>query len=438
MHFEDMRVALALDDPGSLPAGESSDVRPRVMRAEWTSPSGWVTSGNRSRSISMWCRLVLFALLLTACGPQASNQAVASTARTTPPPQASSATTPVSALAVCSVPAVSWYQAGNPVQLPPIGVQAHYVSYPDGAISAGPADEFTQGGDGFGWRSSTQPGLRGTGPVGYYDVAMKRFLPVPRSQVSPDGRRYVYMDFTQGGLYEFGQLHVVDVSTGHDSTLGLAAAQYLILDFSAEGIYFTYGPYAQSAGLWLLNPDSSATRQVFQDGYVQAIANGKAWIAVNEEDLHPTSPLPGGEGNAKLPVLNVLLRRDLKSGEVVEWLRRPITSSNFELLSAYGDTPAVLVYVADANDPKWSTGQVPYEVWLLPGPSAPVKVAAGVVANIQADPWYRTGREGLGIRDSRGIWLGSDAIYLYEFGKGLTKVAAFPGFPANGCMPAGS
>ena len=141
--------------------------------------------------------------------------------------------------------------------------------------------------------------------------------------VSPDGRRYVYMDYTQGGLYVFGQIHVVDVATGRDRTLDLPAAEYEIFDFSADGIYLTYGPYAESAGLWLLNPDSGAIRQVFQDGYVVAVANGEAWLVVSEQDLHPTSPLPGGEGNAKLPVLNVLLRRDVKSGQVTEWLRRP-------------------------------------------------------------------------------------------------------------------
>ncbi|MHB8589288.1 MAG: TolB-like translocation protein [Candidatus Dormibacteraceae bacterium] len=331
---------------------------------------------------------------------------------------------------------VSWYQPGTSgdVHLPPFGVQAHYVSYPQGVVSADPADQFTNGDDGFGWRSSAAPGLRGTGPVGYYDVAVKRFLPVPRAQVSPDGRRYVYMDYTQGGLYVYGQIHVVDVATGRDRTLDLPAAQYEIFDFSADGIYFTVGPYGQSAGLLLLNPDSVATRQVFQDGYVIAVANGEAWLIANEQDLHPTSPLPGGEGNATVPVLNVLLRRDLKSGQVTEWLRRPINTWTFELLGVYGGAPALLVYLADANDARWSTGKVPYEVWLLSRPATPEKVDVGVAADLQLDPWYQTGRNGLGISDSHGIWLGGQAIYLYQPDQGLTKIATFPGFPANGCM----
>lgn len=369
-------------------------------------------------------RLALLAVLMTACSAQATPSAVA---------------TPGSTLAECRLPVVSWYQPGNPVQLPSFGVQAHYVSYPGGAISTGPADAFTQADDGFGWRSSATPALRGTGPVGYYDAPFNRFLPVPRSQVSPDGSRYAYMDYTQGGLYVYGQIHVVDVATGRDRTLGLPAAQYLIFDFSADGIYFTYGPYGQSAGLLLLNPDSGATRQVFPDGYVLAVADGAAWIAVNEQDIHPTAPLPGGEGNPKVVVLNLLLRRDMKSDQVTEWLRRPLTAPTFELLGIFGGSPALLIYLAGEGDHRWSTNSVPYEVWLVSRPATPETVAAGLTSDLETNPWYRTGRVetssgGLGISDAHGIWLGGSAIYLYQHGKGLSKVATFPGFPANGCL----
>jgi hypothetical protein len=388
----------------------------------------------------MWLRFALLAVLCTACSFQVPQpQANASAARTGGPAQPSLARTPASTLLACRLPVVSWYQPGNPVQLPSMGVQADYVSYPDGAISPDPVDEFTLGDDGLGWRSSATPVLRGTGPVGYYDAAVKRFLPVPRAQVSPDGRRYAYMDYTQGGLYAYGLIHVVDAATGLDRTLGLPAAQYLMFDFSADGIYFTYGPYGQDAGLLLLNPDTGATHQVFPDGYVLAVANGDAWLAVNEQDPHPTSPLPGGEGNAKLPVLNVLLRRDIKSGQDTEWLRRPLSASGFQLLGVYSGSPAVLVYLADDNDVRWGTNSVPYEVWLVSRPATPEKVSPGITSDLQTDPWYRTGRvetsySGLAISDAHGIWLGGSAIYLYQQGKGLTKIATFPGFPANGCM----
>jgi len=76
--------------------------------------------------------------------------------------------------------------------------------------------------------------------------------------------------------------------------------------------------------------------------------------------------MPGGEGNASLPSLNVLLRRDLKSGQVNEWLRRPLTAPGFQLLGFYGGTPAVLVFLAGTNDPRWNTGKVPYLAFLAP------------------------------------------------------------------------
>jgi hypothetical protein len=123
----------------------------------------------------------------------------------------------------------------------------------------------------------------------------------------------------------------------------------------------------------------------------------------------------------------------VKSGQIEEWLRRTASASGFELLGVYGGSPAVLIYLADDNDVRWSSGKVPYEVWLLPRPSTPEKVDSGVNADLQNDAWYRTGRNGLGIIDSHGIWLGGNAIYLFQHGEGLTKIATFPGFPANGC-----
>ena len=340
-------------------------------------------------------------------------------------------------LAACKVPVVSWYQPGpsGTSVLPPYGVEAHYMSYPGGVVSAAAADQFTSPGDGFGWRTSGVPMLRGTGPVGYYDAAFKRFLPVPRAQVSPDGRRYTYMDSTQGGLYAYGHLHVVDVASGRDRTLNLPAAEYEIYDFSAAGIYFSYGPYGLSAGLSIVAPDSGRTRQVFKDGYVMAVDNGVAWLAVNQGDLHPTSSLPGGEGNPTPVILNVLLRRDLGSGLVTEVLRRPTTAASFDFLGVYGGAAVVSQYLAnDFTDPRWSTGEVPYEVWIVSRPGTAEKVSSGIYRDVQTDPWYTTGRTGLGISDSHGIWLGGDAIYLYQKGAGLQRITTFPGYPSNGCL----
>jgi hypothetical protein len=153
--------------------------------------SEFVTSHSASRCTSVRRLPALLALLLMACSPQSSQSRTdASAARSSVQPQ------PVA----CRLPVVSWYQPGpqGNVELPPFGVQGHFVSYPDGTVSPNAADQFTNPDDGFDWRSSARPALRGTGPVGYYDKALLRFLPVPRAQVSPDGRRYVYMDYTQG------------------------------------------------------------------------------------------------------------------------------------------------------------------------------------------------------------------------------------------------
>ena len=103
-------------------------------------------------------------------------------------------------------------------------------------------------------------------------------------------------------------------------------------------------------------------------------------------------------------------------------------------MTRLGGAPALLVFLAVASDPRWNTGQVPYEVWLVSRPAAVTAVDAGVSADLRLDPWYQSGRNGLGISDSHGIWLGGQAIYLYQPAQGLTKIATFPGFPANGCL----
>ena len=78
-------------------------------------------------------------------------------------------------------------------------------------------------------------GLPGFGAPMAYDPAVRRWLPVPSHQVSPDGLAYVYVKFRPGTLGG-GQVRRYDLLTGADVELwdgGQAAAPY----WSNTGIY---------------------------------------------------------------------------------------------------------------------------------------------------------------------------------------------------------
>src|SRR5229473_7957350 len=124
-------------EPRTCLSSRTGQLRSASPETNWLDQASLLTMASRSNSI--WAQLALLAALMTACSSQASQ----------PQANASAVATPTSTLAACRLPVVSWYQPGNPVQLPSFGVQAHYVSYPDGAISTGAADAFTRVEDGF-------------------------------------------------------------------------------------------------------------------------------------------------------------------------------------------------------------------------------------------------------------------------------------------------
>ena len=303
----------------------------------------------------------------------------------------------------------------------PKNYQAGFVTFPGGDLTLDPNGGFSLP-DGGLWTSVAEPVLRGRS-VGYYAHASHRWLPADRTQVSPDETRYAYFGWAAVSPGDTrGYMHVVDVATGRDRTLGAPLDTYRILNFGRDGIDFIYGPQSEmgptpGAGLWLMDPDSGSIRQLFKDGWVHAVNNGVAWVMASDQDPHPTSNYPDSEvGPPNPPVVNLLLRRDLTSSSIETWLYRP--GFNVLPISAYGSQ--VLVWV---NQPGVE------EFWLVSGPHSAVRLDSSITANLWA-----TASAGLGFADSNGIWLGGDAIYLYTAQAGLRRVAAVKGFPSGGCQ----
>src|SRR5690348_13686703 len=107
------------------------------------------------------------------------------------------------------------------------------------------------------WFITFPSGAVSTDPVAsngkYFDMAFSRWLPVPRSNVSPDGAGYAYID-TPGSDFV---LHVVAVGSGKETLFhlssGLFSGQPSVLDYSSDGIYLVNGFEHLLAGLWLVD-----------------------------------------------------------------------------------------------------------------------------------------------------------------------------------------
>jgi hypothetical protein len=164
----------------------------------------------------------------------------------------------------------------------------------------------------------------------FYDRGLAKWLPVPRTSVSPDGKRYAY---GEGNAYlsAGGKLHVVDVATGVDTVIYSGGRLYKVVDFAAEGIYVTAAvPEGYSRGLWLQNPAGGPARQISSTIVAPVIGGGAAWgLDFNAAD---PSPGPGGMEGPK----NEILRFDLSSGAATVWFYRPGATIYVLGFDAYG------------------------------------------------------------------------------------------------------
>src|SRR5258706_4085972 len=105
----------------------------------------------------------------------------------------------------------------------------------------------------------------------FYDRAFARWLPVPRTSVSVDGKRFAY---GEGNAYQNtgGKLHVVDVATGADTVIYSGGKVYSVVDFAAEGIYMTgAAPEGHPPGLWLQKTTRGSPPRISPDIVVPAV-----------------------------------------------------------------------------------------------------------------------------------------------------------------------
>jgi hypothetical protein len=347
--------------------------------------------------MSRW--VALLAVAITACSqPSAHPVAQASPSMTAPSPEPSASASPTTSptqvvmpiqdLAV-TLPAFS-------CRLPFYAVHGKitdwFIAFPSGAVSVDPVAS-----DGK-----------------YFDMAFSRWLPVPRSSVSPDGAGYAYIDTTGSDFV----LHVVAVGSGKETLVHLSTqlfnGQPSVLDYSSDGIYLINGFEHLLAGLWLVDPASGSVRQVSKDIFpVLSAGNGIIWTEV----LNPADPNPVETRTSLGTLANEIDRVDIRSGTRTEWLYEPGKALGLIGLDSRG-LPLIETQGVWGFDPN-------AELLLVAAPNSPRSIYKGALVEEIGD----------GVTDAHGVWLSGQAgIYLYTNSGALTKVLNQPASPANGCF----
>ena len=285
-----------------------------------------------------------------------------------------------------------------------------FWSLPDGGLSFAPVPAYPKQGGG------------GDKPYGfYYDRAFSRWLPAPRTAVSPDGKHYAYMLRGEALVADKDVLHIVDVATSRDHSYpavpaGSTPERYTVLDYASEGIYLGLAYEGPIWGLSMMDPNTGVIRKVADLGYLYAIDGSAVWLgSVNPADPNPQLGL-GVQPDS-------IDRFDLVTGVRTTWLYLP--------------GMAVWVVAEDlAGHPIVEAGSSvsgDAELLLLTGPGTAQPILKGVAAQLGV-PSPSTGFGGP-IADGHGVWFGSaNGIYLYSSTGGFQKVSDLGFYPGNGCI----
>lgn len=364
-------------------------------------------------------RLVVLVLVLSACSQQARNpvahasanpsqlsspNAIASqapTASATPIASPTSTALPFPDLPLSTVA----FSCRLPVYRQGSTIEDSFISFPANTVTVDP-----NGKNGM-----------------YLDRAYSRWLPVPRTAVSPDGAGYTYIEIGQEPDIFF--IHLVGVVSGKDVAIRESAsasgfgAEPQIFDYSADGVYLTEAFEHVWPGVWLFQQPIGPIHKV-ADIEVPEISAGSGvfWFgAVNAAD---PSPFSTRSSAGILP--DEVNRLDLKTGTRSQWLYR--SGVDLEVLGV--DTsgrPLIRVLVPGGGGIGGSDFFNHSESELLLGlnTTSQRSIFKGQLVDTLSGP----------IADSHGVWFGSDqGIYLYSDAGGMQKVSDHPGLPANGCF----
>jgi len=256
-----------------------------------------------------------------------------------------------------------------------------FVSFPGASFATDPSVSGLNTPFGAGWVS--------------YDAPMRRWVPVDRQMVSPDGATWVYSALRTGN-----ENHAVDVRTGRDTTLWGSDRVFHV--FGLENT-FAYA-MLDSTGvpqLWRLPLDGSPATQIRVGGNWQFVNGGAAW-EIGSDSLAAGAPFS-------------LQRLDLQHNTVTTWLQLP--------------GPGTVVGFDGRGAPIVQVGG--------PGGDVIVVTSQGAQRLLAKSFYFVKGTIGIdhlpALGDAHGIWLAAqDGIYLSVNG-GVPSKQSFPALLAGPC-----
>ena len=290
-------------------------------------------------------------------------------------------------------------------------VTSHTSSVPPSAVSFSCRLPIgSAGGDFGGFVSFPQATFeRGSNGSLTYDAARRRWLPVGRQMISPDGQSYVYAQDTK--VPAGATIHVVDVASGQDRLVWTEQSAASVLGWTKRGIAILRAnarPNETSfvgPQLWVLSPSG----QTMQFVAGQPVANSgfplfKAWTELSAGGVWSKSITTSST--------DILLRIDPQDGHVTPWYGARERVYLTVLGMDSGGHPLLEVTTPQASKP---------QVILVPAPNTALAVdGAGPVP---PQPTFPSS-----VSDEHGTWLAAadGGIWLYDPKTGIQRVAQLP------------
>jgi hypothetical protein len=263
--------------------------------------------------------------------------------------------------------------------------------------------------------STAAPLLHGVPETGlpFYDLAMKRWLPVGSGQTSPDGKSYAY---SVPGPNAVGSatIHVVQVATGGDRIITLGpppqgqAVGWQVADYDGKSVYLVGQQIDQSpGGVWRLDIATGSLHLLTPARHVQLVQNGTAWIAF-DNPADPSPPNPGkGEAFDSVAAVN------LATGAQTTWVYKPGLGVSVLAVDEFG---RLVAGISDFTP--GSEGVVDYQA---PGD------AGNAIFSASSIPYAGVIQPDLG-----RLWFGTDrGIYFWTATSGYVKLYDFHGDPTT-------
>jgi hypothetical protein len=314
-----------------------------------------------------------------------------------------------------------------------------FLHFPGGVFQRDPRADMVKDQTPTLWRTRTpdQPYLYASDGNAYglpitYDRAIGRWLPVNRSQVSEDGLRYAYDD-ADGAVHRF---HLVDIRSGSDQIVYRTSnvpPLYRVVGLAQQSIYLTECSKFNCLGsLWRLDATTAAITKVSDRQGRWIVSGPVAWMATCSSTLVPYVCYGNQLDSTVGP--NQLLRIDLGTDTEATWYR----GIGIDLIGL--DTeglPLVQLNYVDNNNPKVTGMSVLLRVTAPERTerlfSVPTDRPDGArFQTATADrfgTWLNLVTVPLGT--TAGIYLYSEAIYLYSRDSGVHKIVDFQGMPVG-------